>query len=177
MEVKMKPVRDSILFIILILIASPMAILAQTQDNDSSLIVPTNVETMTATAEPYLGAATVNWAFQLSAPYQVQRFDVYSATGTTLKVSIADVDTDGDHWKATVQIWDSRPSTKTTTCSGVAGVYSNPITMNNRNKLPLRARVEVRYHMGNNTWPARGVLNIETNGDSLTVTNLGVSDF
>jgi len=126
-----------------------MVYVRRRQDHDSSFkIVPTNVENDDGTAEPYIGAAVVQLAFQLSAPYQYKDFDVYSPTGPTLQCTYCRrgirMEIAG---KQQSQIWDSR-FYKNNYVSVSRGVYSNPDHHENRNKLPLRARVEVRYYTG-----------------------------
>ncbi|MHC1741437.1 MAG: hypothetical protein AB9873_00225 [Syntrophobacteraceae bacterium] len=164
------------IFMIMVIGVTPVVVLAQAQEEESYPDVSAQRESRTVSIPEHLEVA-IDWAIQLNAPYQVQRFAVSSPDSTTLKVSIADTDPGGDRWKATVQIWDERPSTRTTTCSGVSGAYSTPVTMSNNGKLPLRARVEVRYSKGNNAFPAGAVLRMEGNGSMITATNLGVSDF
>ena len=158
-----------------ITIAALLAVLAQAQEPEPFLNV--QGETRTATAPEGAEAVFIGWAVNLDAPYQVQRFSVYSTESSTLKVSIAGQGTNGDRWKATAQVWDDIPSTKTTTSNGVAGVYSAPVTMNIHGKIPLRARVEVRYFKGNNVFPAAAVVKMECDGSSMTATNLGISSF
>lgn len=162
----------------LLVIAIALAVLLSSaaQAQEQEIFPGVRGETRTATSS---GGREVfiTWAVTLDAPYEVQRFSVRSDASTTLKVSIADQETNGDRWKATVQIWDDAPSTKTATCSGVAGVYSAPVTVTNHGKTPLRARVEVRYYKGNNAFPAAASVKMECDGSSMSVTNLGISDF
>jgi len=166
------------LLALIIIMTIPMVVLAQTQERESVPNVAIKGESRTVTAGVEAPFVTVNWLVELDYPHEVQRFRVFSSDSTTLTASIANNGaTDGDRWKATVQIWDDKPSIKTATCSGDAGVYSKPVTMNNHGKTPLQARVEVRYYKGNNTFPASAMVKFEGDGSTITVTNLGISDF
>jgi len=116
-----------------------------------------------------------------SRPGQVQRYLVECPDSTTCQVQVADCCIAGDHWEATVKIWDNFPNSATTTAGGVPGVFSAPAIANGYG-VPkgdgLIAMIEVRYLHGINDFGAGWSLRITTTAGACApvVTDLGIED-
>lgn len=125
-----------------------------------------------------LGAGTNTVTFVLNHPYEVHGYLVTCSDATRLEASVADLGMAGDHWQATLKLWDKVPMTKKTTCSGVLDAYSRLAVVTTKGAAPLQVLITTSYVKGANAFPGAGYLKITTNGTCTpSITDLGLQSF
>ena len=126
---------------------------------------------------PSIVAGTTSVTFSFSRPSQVQRYYVECSDATRLDVRVADGGIKGDHWQATVKVWDARPNVAQTAAPGNVNAWSQYARVYNLASTPMLALIEVRYRDGINIFGAGGFLEVKSNSSCVpVVTDLGQTD-
>jgi hypothetical protein len=142
----------SLLVVLLLAAAAPLAATAQAHDTEVNLTGS--------------DATSASWTFFQSRPHLVLRFIFSCPDATQLKISLANLGTEGLKWQATAYVYGKTTQKKIITSPGKQSVLSAPVILKSGGVTPLWAYVEIRFHGGPATFGSgqSGRIVFESNG-------------